>query len=105
MPDSALMRVKPTERKIRKKYYRGFKVYVAIDLQTKALLYIDFVRISANDSEKLIPIVKAVAKLKKVYAVPSLTEAFGKGTISTGYTSMGFCSTPYSNIIRTKIEP
>ena len=51
-------------RKIRDKYYRGFKVYVAIDLQTKALLYIDFVRISANDSEKLIPIVKAVEKLK-----------------------------------------
>ena len=44
-------------RKIRKKYYRGFKVYVAIDLQTKTLLYIDFCRISANDSEKLIPII------------------------------------------------
>ena len=51
-------------RKIRDNYYKGFKVYVAIDLATKALLYIDFCQISANDSEKLIPIVKAVEKLK-----------------------------------------
>ena len=51
-------------RKIRDKYYRGFKVYVAIDLSTKALLYIDFCPISTNDSEQLIPIVKAVRKLK-----------------------------------------
>ena len=50
-------------RKIRGKYYRGFKVYVAIDLSTKVLLYIDFCGISTNDSQQLIPMVKAVRKL------------------------------------------
>ena len=66
-------------RKIREKYYRGFKVYIAIDLQTKALLYIDFVRISANDSEKLIPIVKAVAKLKFRIRSTIFDRGFWKG--------------------------
>ncbi len=92
-------------RKIRDKYYRGFKVYVAIDLATKALLYIDFCRISANDSEKLIPIVKAVSQLKKVYAAPSLTEGSGRQRISTGFLSMGFCSIPCSSITLTKTVP
>lgn len=50
-------------RKMRGKYYRGFKLYVAIDLSTKALLYIDFCSISTNDSQRLIPIVKAVRRL------------------------------------------
>jgi len=66
-------------RKIRKKYYRGFKVYVALDLQTKALLYIDFVRISANDSEKLIPIVKTVSKLKFRIRTAIFDRGFWKG--------------------------
>ncbi len=66
-------------RKIRDKYYRGFKVYVAIDLQTKALLYIDFCQISANDSEKLIPIVKAVSKLKFRIRSTIFDRGFWKG--------------------------
>jgi len=66
-------------RKIRDKYYRGFKVYVAIDLATKALLYIDFCQISANDSEKLIPIVKAVLKLKFRLRSTLFDRGFWKG--------------------------
>ena len=66
-------------RKIRKKYYRGFKVYVAIDLATKTLLYIEFCKISANDSEKLIPIVKAVAKLKFRVRSTIFDRGFWKG--------------------------
>ena len=66
-------------RKIRKKYYRGFKVYVAIDLATKTLLYIEFHKISANDSEKLIPIVKAVAKLKFRVRSTIFDRGFWKG--------------------------
>ena len=66
-------------RKIRDKYYRGFKVYVAIDLATKALLYIDFCQISANDSEKLIPIVKAVKKLKFRIHSTIFDRGFWKG--------------------------
>ena len=66
-------------RKIRNKYYRGFKVYVAIDLQTKALLYINFCQISANDSEKLIPIVKAVSKLKFRIRSTIFDRGFWKG--------------------------
>ena len=50
-------------RKIGNKYHRGFRVYVGIDLATKALLTIEFCPISGNDSAKLIPIVKAVRKL------------------------------------------
>jgi hypothetical protein len=50
-------------RKIRDKFYKGFKVFVAIDLDTKALLFIEFCRIGEDDSKKLIPIIKAVRKL------------------------------------------
>jgi len=50
-------------RKIRNKFYKGFKAFVAIDLSTKALLFIEFCSITDSDSEKLIPIVKAVRKL------------------------------------------
>jgi len=50
-------------RKIRDKFYKGFKAFVAIDLDTKALLFIEFCCIGEDDSKKLIPIVKAVRKL------------------------------------------
>ncbi len=66
-------------RKIRNKYYRGFRVYVAIDLMTKALLYIDFCPISTNDSEQLIPIVKAVRKLKFHLHSTIFDRGFWKG--------------------------
>ncbi len=48
-------------------------------MQTKALLYIDFVKISTNDSEKLIPIVKAVAKLKFRVRSTIFDRGFWKG--------------------------
>ena len=66
-------------RKIRKKYYRGFKVYVAIDLATKTLLCIEFCKISANDSEKLIPIVMAVKQLKFRIRSTIFDRGFWKG--------------------------
>ena len=47
-------------RTIRGKFYKGFKVFVAIDLQTKALLYVEFCPISTNDSLKLVPIKKTL---------------------------------------------
>ena len=50
-------------RKIRNKFYKGFKAFVAIDLDTKALLFIEFCCIGEDDSKKLTPIVKAVRKL------------------------------------------
>ncbi len=50
-------------RKIRNKFYKGFKAFVAIDLDTKALLFIEFCRIGEDDSKKLTPIIKAVRKL------------------------------------------
>jgi len=50
-------------RKIRGKFYKGFKAFVAIDLATKAILFVEESEIGTSDSEKLIPIIKVVRKL------------------------------------------
>ncbi|RMD59879.1 IS4/IS5 family transposase [Candidatus Parcubacteria bacterium] len=66
-------------RTIRGKYYKGFKVYVAIDLASKVLLSIELCPIWVTDTTKLVPLIEAVRKLGLHVRSAIFDRGFWKG--------------------------